>query len=110
MTTFVRFVAAPRRRQGPRRSSNIMEITSFGILVMEFRQRKVNEDFLNSKPCYASRSCLIRVVNAIPLEQFGANFTEDISCEKIPNDDLCRLHCANTGLLINQIKHSLLAA
>jgi hypothetical protein len=53
---------------------------------------------------------MLRVVNAIPLEQFGANFTKGISCEKIPNDDLCRLHCANTGILINQIKHSLLSA
>jgi hypothetical protein len=53
---------------------------------------------------------MLRVVNAILLEQFGANFTKDISCEKIPNDDLCRLYSANTGILINQIKHSLLAA
>jgi hypothetical protein len=88
---------------GTRRRNDVMAITSFGILVMALRQRKVNEDFMNSEPLGHVR----RVVNAIPLEQFGANFTEeDISCEKISNDNVCRQDCANmyTGILLNKSK------
>jgi hypothetical protein len=82
-----------------------MEITSFGI-----RQRKASERGFLEQQAMLRVKVMLRIVSAIPLEKFGANFTKDISCEKIPNDDLCRLHCANTGILINQIKHSLLAA
>ena len=67
-----------------------MAITSFGILMMALRQRDVNEDFLNSEVLGHVR----RVVNAIPFEQFGANFKDEgISCERISNDDLCGLDC-----------------
>ena len=75
---------------GTRRSSDVMAITSFGILMMALRQRDVNEDFLNSEILGHVR----RVVNAIPFEQFGANFKDEgISCERISNDDLCGLDC-----------------
>ncbi len=85
---------------GTRRTSDVMAITSFGILIMAIRQREVNEDFLNSELLGHVRS----VVNSIPFEQFGTNFTnDDISSGKIQND-LYRLDCANTEVLMNQLK------
>jgi hypothetical protein len=47
----------------------------------------LNEDFLNKQQAMLRVKVMLRVVDAIPLEQFGANLTKDISCEKIPNDD-----------------------
>ncbi len=54
---------------GRKRSEQAYAISSFGVPALGLRQRKINNDVFSSEAFKQN----ISTVNAVPLEQFGAN-------------------------------------
>lgn len=59
---------------GVKKSDKVYAISSFGVLSLALRQRNLNKDLFSSEAFKE----IISVVNAVPLEKFGANFVNQL--------------------------------
>ena len=72
---------------GAKKNKEAYAITSFGILALALRQRNINQDLFAS----TGFQRMISAVNAVALEQFGANSVLQCDGPSTPNDERTNL-------------------